>query len=130
MPHKVNPINFENAEGNLLLASSLFNFFSNKLPISRLQRDLTDSTVSRNVGVAFGHLLLGLKSLITGLKKIKPNENEINRDLNENSIVLAEALQTLLRKDGITNAYDIIKNLTRGENIKWKNLKIYYFKII
>lgn len=123
MPHKVNPINFENAEGNLLLSSSLFNFFSNKLPISRLQRDLTDSTVSRNVGVAFGHLLLGLKSLITGLKKIKPNENEINRDLNENSIVLAEALQTLLRKDGINNAYDIIKNLTRGENIKWKNLK-------
>ena len=123
MPHKVNPINFENAEGNLMLASSLFNFFSNKLPISRLQRDLTDSTVSRNVGVAFGHLLLGLKSLLVGLKKLDANQEVIQTDLNNNDIVLAEALQTLLRKDGNTNAYDIIKNLTRGENISWSNLK-------
>ena len=123
MPHKVNPIDFENAEGNLMLASTLFTFLANKLPISRLQRDLSDSTVSRNIGVAFGHLLLALKSINTGLKKIYPDEEVIEYDLNKNGIVLAEALQTILRKDGNLNAYDIIKDITRGECITWENLK-------
>jgi adenylosuccinate lyase len=123
MPHKVNPINFENAEGNLMLASTLFTFLANKLPISRLQRDLSDSTVSRNIGVAFGHLLLAIKSINIGLKKIYPDEKVIESDLNKNSIVLAEAIQTLLRKEGNSNAYDIIKDITRGENITWENLK-------
>ena len=132
MPHKVNPIDFENAEGNLMMASSLFSFLSRKLPVSRLQRDLTDSTVSRNIGVVFGHMLVGLKSICRGLGKIRPNKTVIDIDLNNNKIVLAEAVQTILRKDGHQNAYDIIKDITRGTDLNWKNailrLSLYAFK--
>lgn len=114
MPHKVNPIDFENSEGNLLLANNLFNFFSNKLPISRLQRDLTDSTVLRNVGTAFAHTLIGYKSLLRGLKKLEINIDVINRDLNDNWVVVSEAIQTVLRRAGYEDAYEALKTFTRN----------------
>ena len=114
MPHKINPIYFENAEGNLMMAISLFEFMSRKLPVSRLQRDLTDSTVLRNLGTCYGHLLIGLESIISGMKRIEVNKKEIYRDLQKNKIVLAEAIQTILRKEGIENSYLLIKEMTRG----------------
>ena len=114
MPHKVNPIDFENAEGNLLMANSVFEFLSRKLPISRLQRDLTDSTVLRNIGVALGHTLVGFKSIIKGLVKLEINQQTISRDLNANWIVVAEGIQIVLRSKGIDDAYERIKELTRG----------------
>ena len=113
MPHKVNPIDFENAEGNLGLANSTFEFLSSKLPISRLQRDLTDSTVSRNIGVPFAHTLIALKSLEKGLNKIIVNKAAIDYDLNENWAVVAEGIQTILRREGYPNAYEVLKQLTR-----------------
>jgi adenylosuccinate lyase len=114
MPHKINPISFENCEGNLKLGNTLFNFLSDKLPISRLQRDLTDSTVSRNIGVPFGHMVIGIESLLSGLIKLEPNRETINNDLNNNYQILGEAIQTVLRKNGYKNAYEIIKDLTRN----------------
>jgi adenylosuccinate lyase len=113
MPHKVNPIDFENAEGNLGLANALLAYLSAKLPVSRLQRDLTDSTVLRNVGVPFAHMLIALKSLAKGLAKVKPNETVIENDLNENVAVIAEAIQTILRREGYPNPYEALKELTR-----------------
>ncbi len=113
MPHKVNPINFENAEGNLGLSNALFEFMSRKLPISRLQRDLTDSTVLRNIGLAFGYSVIALKNIHTGLNKIYPNEVTISHDLYKNTIVLSEAYQTILRKHGMDDAYDKLKQFTR-----------------
>jgi adenylosuccinate lyase len=117
MPHKVNPINFENAEGNFLLANNLFEFFSRKLPVSRLQRDLTDSTILRNVGVAFSYMTIGLRSLIEGLSKITPNRDIIDRELNDNYVVIAEAIQTLLKVWGYENSYESLKDLTRTNTI-------------
>lgn len=114
MPHKVNPIDFENAEGNLGLANSIFRHFSQKLPISRLQRDLTDSTVLRNAGVPISHSILSFESLIKGLKKLNVNKKKIHDDLNENWIVIAEAIQTILRREGFKNPYEKIKDLTRN----------------
>ena len=114
MPHKVNPIDFENAEGNLGLANSIFRHFSQKLPISRLQRDLTDSTVLRNAGVPIAHSILSFESLIKGLKKLDVNKKKIHDDLNENWIVIAEAIQTILRREGFKNPYEKIKELTRN----------------
>src|SRR6185436_4860606 len=99
MPHKVNPIDFENSEGNLGIANALFEHLSSKLPISRLQRDLTDSTVLRNAGVPFGHTLIALKSLLKGLAKLRVNQPTINADLENNWAVVAEAIQTILRKE-------------------------------
>ena len=116
MPHKVNPIDFENAEGNLKLANSLFNFFSEKLPISRLQRDLTDSTVSRNIGVAYSHTYIAYNSIIKGLDKLEINKVPIEQDLDNNWSVLGEAIQTILRKNGYTNGYEIVKDHTRGND--------------
>ncbi len=113
MPHKVNPIDFENSEGNLGLANSTFDFFSNKLTKSRLQRDLTDSTVLRNIGVPFGHTLIAFESLLKGLKKIYVNEIAINNDIEDNWIVVSEAIQTILRREGFSNPYEILKELTR-----------------
>lgn len=113
MPHKVNPIDFENAEGNLALANSIFEFLSSKLPISRLQRDLTDSTVSRNIGVPIAHTLIALKSLEKGLNKIVLNREVIENDLAENWAVVAEGIQTILRREGYPNAYEVLKELTR-----------------
>ena len=114
MPHKVNPIDFENSEGNIGLANSLFDFMSNKLPKSRLQRDLSDSTVLRNIGVPFGHSLISFESILKGLNKIYVNEDKINRDIEENWIVVSEAIQTILRREGYSNPYEIMKELTRN----------------
>ncbi len=121
MPHKVNPIDFENAEGNLGLANSIFRHFSQKLPISRLQRDLTDSTVLRNAGVPISHSILSFESLIKGLKKLNVNKKKIHDDLNENWIVIAEAIQTILRREGYQNPYEKIKELTRNNKKITKN---------
>ena len=113
MPHKVNPIDFENAEGNAGIANALFEFFAAKLPISRLQRDLTDSTVLRNVGVPFGHTLIAINSTLRGLNKILLNEAALHADLEDNWAVVAEAIQTVLRRENYPNPYEALKELTR-----------------
>jgi adenylosuccinate lyase len=113
MPHKVNPIDFENAEGNLGFANALFEHLSAKLPISRLQRDLTDSTVLRNIGVPVAHTYLSIKSLQRGLDKLELNKAAIDADLDDNWAVVAEAIQTILRKEGYANPYEALKELTR-----------------
>ena len=117
MPHKVNPIDFENAEGNLGLANALLGHFADKLPISRLQRDLTDSTVLRNVGVAMGHAVLSLKSLTTGLDKIDLDQTRVAEDLSRAWEVLGEAVQTVMRVHGIPDAYDRLKSFSRGRPV-------------
>ena len=117
MPHKVNPIDFENSEGNIGLANSMLNFFAQKLPISRMQRDLSDSTVLRNIGVAFGYSVISYKSTLKGLEKITPNKNKINEELDMNWAVLSEAVQTVMRLENIENAYEKLKELTRGKNL-------------
>jgi len=113
MPHKVNPIDFENAEGNAGIANALFEFFAAKLPISRLQRDLTDSTVLRNVGVPFGHTLIAINATLRGLNKVLLNEAALAADLDENWAVVAEAIQTVLRRENFPNPYEALKELTR-----------------
>jgi adenylosuccinate lyase len=113
MPHKVNPIDFENAEGNLGLANAIFEHLSLKLPISRLQRDLTDSTVTRNIGVPIAHTIIALNSIIKGVNKLLLNPIALERDLNNNWSVVAEALQSILRSIGYPNAYEVLKDLTR-----------------
>jgi adenylosuccinate lyase len=113
MPHKVNPIDFENAEGNLGMANSFCEHLASKLPISRMQRDLTDSTVLRNIGVPLSHTLIALQSLLKGIDKITVNQQAIDHDLKENWIVVSEALQTILRREGFKNPYEILKDLTR-----------------
>ncbi|EMQ94768.1 adenylosuccinate lyase [Xanthomarina gelatinilytica] len=113
MPHKVNPIDFENSEGNLGIANAVFEHLSAKLPISRLQRDLTDSTVLRNVGVPFGHTLIGFKSTLKGLNKLLLNESKFAEDLENNWAVVAEAIQTILRREAYPNPYEALKGLTR-----------------
>jgi adenylosuccinate lyase len=115
MPHKVNPIDFENAEGNIGVANSLFEHLSAKLPISRLQRDLTDSTVLRNIGVPVAHTVLAIQSIQTGLGKLILHEAAINRDLDNNWPVVAEAIQTILRRENFPNPYEALKDLTRGK---------------
>ncbi len=114
MPHKVNPIDFENAEGNLGIANALFEHLSAKLPISRLQRDLTDSTVLRNIGVPMAHTLIAMKSVLKGLKKLQVNEQKIHDDLDHNWAVIAEAIQTILRREGYPQPYEALKELTRN----------------
>lgn len=113
MPHKVNPIDFENSEGNLGIANAIFEHLSAKLPISRLQRDLTDSTVLRNVGVPFGHALVGFKSTLKGLNKLLLNASKFEADLENNWAVVAEAIQTILRREAYPNPYEALKGLTR-----------------
>jgi adenylosuccinate lyase len=115
MPHKVNPIDFENAEGNLGLANALLEHLSAKLPISRLQRDLSDSTVLRNVGVPFAHTILAFKSIEKGLSKLVLNTEKIEQDLEDNWVVVAEAIQTVLRREAYANPYEALKELTRGK---------------
>lgn len=115
MPHKVNPIDFENAEGNLGLANTIFSFLADKLPVSRLQRDLTDSTVLRNIGVPVGHTVIALQSIRKGLSKLLLNEAKIEADLEGNWMVVAEAIQTILRREGYDQPYEALKNLTRGK---------------
>lgn len=113
MPHKINPIDFENAEGNLAMANAIYEFLSSKLPISRLQRDLTDSTVLRNIGVPFAHNLIAFSSLNKGLEKLVLNEEKIRNDLDDNWAVCAEAIQTILRRESYPNPYESLKDLTR-----------------
>jgi adenylosuccinate lyase len=117
MPHKVNPIDFENAEGNLGIANSLLGHFSAKLPVSRWQRDLTDSTVQRNLGVAAGHTLLACESILKGLSRLEHDAERIHADLADRWEVLAEPVQTVMRRYGAENAYEQLKALTRGEVI-------------
>ncbi len=114
MPHKVNPIDFENAEGNLGIANALLEHLAGKLPISRLQRDLTDSTVLRNIGVPFAHTILAFRSIEKGLDKLLLNQDKINQDLNNNWAVVAEAIQTILRRENYPEPYEALKGLTRG----------------
>lgn len=113
MPHKVNPIDFENAEGNLGIANALFYHLAEKLPISRLQRDLTDSTVLRNIGVPFGHTLIALNSINRGIDKLELNKQKIDKDIEDNYIVIAEAIQTILRRENYPDPYEALKDLTR-----------------
>jgi len=117
MPHKVNPIDFENAEGNLGIANALFEHLSAKLPISRLQRDLTDSTVLRNLGMPFGHTIIAIESLIKGFEKLVLNQVAINNDLERNWAVVAEAIQTILRREKYPNPYEALKDLTRTNQV-------------
>ena len=117
MPHKVNPIDFENAEGNLGMGNAIFSFLSSKLPISRLQRDLTDSTVLRNIGVPFAHTLIAFVSLNKGINKLIINEENIATDLEKNWAVVAEAIQTILRREGYPNPYEALKELTRTNSV-------------
>lgn len=117
MPHKVNPIDFENSEGNLGIANALFEHLSAKLPLSRLQRDLTDSTVLRNVGVPFGHTIIAFEATLKGLNKLLLNEAKFAEDLEHNWAVVAEAIQTILRREGYPNPYEALKDLTRTNDI-------------
>ncbi|OFX59480.1 MAG: adenylosuccinate lyase [Bacteroidetes bacterium GWA2_30_7] len=126
MPHKVNPIDFENSEGNLGVANAIFEHLSAKLPVSRLQRDLTDSTVLRNIGVPLAHTLLAIRSLEKGLNKLVINEEKLNSDLEDNWSVVAEALQTILRREGFANPYELLKKLTRT-NIKLNKETLHFF---
>jgi adenylosuccinate lyase len=117
MPHKVNPIDFENAEGNLGVANALLDHLSSKLPISRWQRDLTDSTVLRVIGTAYGHSLVASSSLLKGLSKLEVNQERLKEDLETSWEVLAEPIQTVMRRHGIENPYEQLKSLTRGKRI-------------
>ncbi|MCR9192300.1 MAG: adenylosuccinate lyase [Gammaproteobacteria bacterium] len=125
MPHKVNPIDFENAEGNLGLSNALFEHFANKLPRSRLQRDLSDSTVLRNLGVAFGYAQIAYQSIAQGNDKLQINRDALAHDLNHNWDVLSEAIQTVMRRYHISNAYEQMKELTRGHGIEQKKLQTF-----
>ncbi len=122
MPHKVNPIDFENAEGNLGLSNALFTHFAEKLPISRLQRDLTDSTVQRSIGSAFGYQLIAIKSLLKGMSKISPNETVMAEELAQHPEVHAEAIQTVMRREGIADAYEQLKKFSRGKALTKEEL--------
>ncbi len=112
MPHKVNPIDFEKAEGNLGLANAIFLHMSSKLPVSRLQRDLSDSTVIRSIGLPVGYSILSLKSIVTGLKKLSPNKVTMEMDLEKNWVVVSEAIQTILRREGVKDSYNLLKTFT------------------
>ena len=127
MPHKINPIDFENAEGNFGISNSLNNFFADKLAKSRLQRDLSDSTVLRNIGLSFGYSYLAISSLINGMSKVEPNKNFILNELDNNWEVLAEAVQTIMRYEGISDAYEQLKKLSRGNKLD-KNSYIQFVK--
>lgn len=130
MPHKVNPIDFENAEGNFGIANAMFEHLSAKLPVSRLQRDLTDSTVLRNVGVPMAHTVIAIKSLLKGLGKIKLNKEALEKDLNDNWAVVAEAIQTVLRREGYYNPYEALKDLTRkNKHITRKEITVFIEKL-
>jgi adenylosuccinate lyase len=125
MPHKVNPIDFENAEGNFGIANALFEHFAAKLPVSRWQRDLTDSTVLRALGTAFGHALIGFDALLRGLGKLTVNPQRIAADLDASWEVLAEAVQTVMRRHGLPNPYEQLKALTRGQGINAGSMRAF-----
>jgi adenylosuccinate lyase len=117
MPHKINPINFENAEGNLGMSNALNHFFANKLTISRLQRDLSDSTVLRNLGLTFSYSIIAYKNLLIGLDKLQINKDKINSDINDSWEILAEPIQMVARKYQISNSYEYLKKFTRGKKV-------------
>jgi adenylosuccinate lyase len=123
MPHKVNPIDFENSEGNLGMANAVLKHMAEKLPVSRWQRDLTDSTVLRNIGVGFGYSVLAYDSCLRGLNKLEVNPERLAADLNESWEVLAEPIQTVMRRYGIENPYEQLKELTRGKGITKEALR-------
>ena len=125
MPHKVNPIDFENAEGNFGIANALFEHFAAKLPVSRWQRDLTDSTVLRALGTAFGHALIGFDALLRGLGKLEVNPERLAADLDANWEVLGEAVQTVMRRHGLPNPYEQLKALTRGQGITAESMRVF-----
>jgi adenylosuccinate lyase len=125
MPHKVNPIDFENAEGNLGVANALLRHFAEKLPISRWQRDLTDSTVLRNLGVAVGHAVLAFASLEKGLSRLDVDASKMAADLDDNWEVLGEAIQTVMRRHGVPDAYEQLKALTRGQRVNAEKLRTF-----
>jgi adenylosuccinate lyase len=125
MPHKVNPIDFENSEGNLGIANALFSFMAEKLPISRWQRDLTDSTVLRNMGVGIAHTSIAIQSTLNGISKLQINTNTIEADINYNWEVLAEPIQTVMRRYGVEKPYEKLKDLTRGQNITHEQLIVF-----
>jgi len=129
MPHKVNPIDFENAEANIGVANALFDFFASKLPISRLQRDLSDSSVQRNIGVAFAHTLVAYQSIQKGLSKIEVDKNKILEDLENNPEVIAEAFQNLLRISGFDKPYEALKEITRGKAVTIEDFRKFANKI-
>ena len=126
MPHKVNPIDFENSEGNLGISNAVLQFLARKLPVSRLQRDLTDSTVLRNIGVPFGHTLIAVQSTLKGLRKLILNESKLKADLDDTWAVVAEAIQTILRREAYPNPYEALKSLTRT-NTKMTEQTIHEF---
>lgn len=130
MPHKVNPIDFENAEGNFGMANAIFRHLAEKLPISRLQRDLTDSTVIRNVGVPIAHMMIAIKSLMKGMEKVILNEEKLHQDLQDNWVVISEAIQTILRRENYNNPYESLKELTRtNKKIDKKTLHAFIDKL-
>lgn len=125
MPHKINPIDFENAEGNLGTANAMFEFFARKLPVSRLQRDLSDSTVERSFGVALAHSLVAYQALTKGLGKIKVNEEKVREELRAHPEVIAEAIQTVLRREGVAMPYEELKKLTRGKEVTMEDFALF-----
>ena len=129
MPHKINPIQFENAEGNMEIANKLFSHLADKLPVSRMQRDLTDSTTLRNQGVALGHSCLGLINILKGLNRITVNRVQMSAELDNHWEVLAEAVQTLLRKAGQPDAYEQLKEITRGKSVDVKSVAEFVYKL-
>ena len=129
MPHKINPIQFENAEGNSGIANALLSHLAAKLPVSRMQRDLSDSTVLRNQGSALGYSYLALKNVLNGLSRITINKSKMISELDEHWEVLAEAIQTILRKEGKPEAYEKLKDLTRGEKIDRKSMAGFIHKL-
>ena len=129
MPHKVNPINHENSMANIRIANSIFTALTENLPVSRMQRDLSDSSALRNIGVGFAHTLISLNQSIVGFKKLSPNDDILNQNLNQNVAVISEAIQTVLRKNGITNAYEMLKELTRGKEINIEVLRNFIIEL-
>ena len=129
MPHKVNPINYENSMANIHMANSIIDNFTNNLQISRMQRDLSDSSNMRNIGVMFAHTLISLKQTLKGVNRVEVNAKVITQELDENPEVLAEAIQTILRKNGYNNAYELLKSLTRGKEISLKDIKDFVFSL-
>ncbi|MCF6298751.1 MAG: hypothetical protein L3J01_02620 [Thiomicrorhabdus sp.] len=125
MPHKVNPIDFENAEGNLGIANSLLQHLSTKLPISRWQRDLTDSTVLRNLGVGIAHSVIAYEASLKGINKLEINASQLAADLDSNWEVLAEPIQTVMRRYGIDNPYEKLKELTRGQRVNQASMRTF-----
>ncbi len=129
MPHKVNPIDFENSEGNLGIANALFSHLAQKLPVSRWQRDLTDSTVLRNLGVGFGHSLIAYAATLKGISKLQVNEENLRAELDQNWEVLAEPVQTVMRRYGIEKPYEKLKELTRGKRVNGESMKAFIMNL-